>query len=104
MSRRASPLTLFRGLTTMERVDAVLGVVLTVLVVLQVALVPGVEHRFWVGVIYAPLCLGVAFRRHWPVLVGFGTQGLLSLTVDHYQGPFGAITVAWFCALYALAV
>lgn len=88
----------------MKRVDVVLAMVLAVLLGLQVLLLPGLDHRFWIAAIYLPICLGLAFRRDHPVVVGFGTQLLLSLTIAHVQGPAGPVTIAWFCALYALAV
>jgi signal transduction histidine kinase len=104
MTRRTSLVALFREMSRMQRVDAALAVVLTILLELQVVLTPGLRHRLAAGAVYGAICLGVALRRRFPGLVGFGTQAVLSLTVDHLQGPAGPVTIAWFCALYALAV
>src|SRR4051794_29109851 len=104
MSRRASPVSFFRALPKMQRVDALATAILTVLLLVQLAFVPDLEKRLWVALIYVPICVGVGFRRSHPVIVGFGTQGLLSATFELVHGPAGAITIAWFCALYALAV
>src|SRR4029078_13023537 len=104
MSVRASPLALFRALPKMERVDVVLAALLTVMALLQTAFLPGLDHRFWIAVIYTPICVGVAFRRRHPAVVGFGTQALLSATYEHVHAPAGAVTVASFCSLYALAI
>jgi signal transduction histidine kinase len=104
MSPRTTPVALFRAQSTVQRVDIVLAALLTVVLLVQVVLIPGLEHRFWIVVIYAPICVGVAFRRRHPVVVGFGTQLLLSLTFPQVHGPAGPVTIAWFCALYALTV
>jgi signal transduction histidine kinase len=104
MSRSTTPLALLRAMPRMQRVDAVLALALTGLLVLQLVLIPDVEHPWWVAAVYAPICLALAFRRAHPVVVGFGTQALLSLTYPTVHGPAGPVTVAWFCALYALAV
>ena len=104
MPRRTTLLEDLRGLPVMQRVDAGLAVVLTVWVLAQAALLPDVEHRGWCALVYGAICAGVAFRRRNPAVVGFGTQALLSLTFDWLHGPAGPVTVAWFCALYALAV
>lgn len=104
MTRRTTPLALLRAMPSMQRVDVVLATVLTGVLLLQLVLLPGLEQRVWIAVIYVPICLGVAFRRRHPAVVGFGTQGLLSLTFPYVHGPAGPVTVAWFCALYALTV
>jgi signal transduction histidine kinase len=46
----------------------------------------------------------VAFRRRHPAATGIGVQGLLVLEGVYTSLPAGCVTVAWFCALYALAV
>ena len=46
----------------------------------------------------------VAIRRRYPTATGIGVQGLLVLEGLYTRLPAGSVTVAWFCALYALAV
>jgi signal transduction histidine kinase len=46
----------------------------------------------------------VAIRRRYPAAAGIGVQGLLALEGLYTPLPAGCVTVAWFCALYALAV
>jgi signal transduction histidine kinase len=46
----------------------------------------------------------VAVRRRFPVAVGLGVQAALVLTGVFVALPVGPVTIAWFCALYALAV
>ena len=104
MSRSTTPLAVLRAMPRMQRVDTVLALVLTGALVLQLVLLPDVEHPWLIAATYVPICMGLAFRRSHPAVVGFGTQGLLSLVYPFAHGPAGPVTVAWFCALYALAV
>jgi signal transduction histidine kinase len=46
----------------------------------------------------------VAIRRRYPAAVGIGVQTLMVAEGQIARLPAGAVTVAWFCALYALAV
>jgi signal transduction histidine kinase len=100
----SSLLVRFRSMPAAQQLDVVVAPLLAVLLCLQVLLLTGLESRALVAVIDVPICLGVAFRRRFPAVVGFGTQALLTLTIAHVRGPAGPVTVAWFCALYALAV
>jgi signal transduction histidine kinase len=104
MSRSTTARAVFRAMPPMQRVDTVLALVLTGLLLLQLLLLPHVERPWLIAATYTPICLGLAFRRTHPAVVGFGTQGLLSLVYPFAHGPAGPVTVAWFCALYALAV
>jgi signal transduction histidine kinase len=104
MSRRRTPLALFRAQSTVQRVDIVLATLLTALLLVQLVLLTGFEHRVWIALTCVPICVGVAIRRRHPAVVGFGTQLLLSATFPFLHGPAGPVTIAWFCALYALAV
>jgi signal transduction histidine kinase len=104
MSRRRTPLDLFRAQPPVQRVDVVLAALLTALLLVQLVLLPGFQHRVLIAAFYVPICLGVAFRRRHPAVVGFGTQLLLSMSYPIAHGPAGPVTIAWFCALYALAV
>jgi signal transduction histidine kinase len=88
-----------------ERLDVVLAVALFVVAELQIALDdvsgwPAVSEFVVAGIVTA----SVAVRRRWPAAVGFVVQGLLVLEGQVATLPAGAVTVAWFCALYALAV
>lgn len=88
----------------MEWVDLALTPVLLVWYALEVSLVPGLAHRPAAYVVGSVVVLGLAFRRSSPLVVGWGTQLLLSLTEPHLSLPAGPVTIAWFCALYTLAV
>jgi signal transduction histidine kinase len=86
-------------------VDRVLAVVLFVLYELQVLLSPTVEpNRPVAAVVGGLVTAGLAFRRSYPAVVGVGTQALLAVTINFGNIPAGPVTVAWFCALYAMAV
>ena len=89
---------------TAEWVDLVLAPLLVVWVELEVLLVGGVSPRPWAALVGGLLCAGLAFRRRHPAIVGFGTQLTLTAVEPVVHLPAGAVTVAWFCALYALAV
>lgn len=50
-------------------------------------------------------CVTVAFRRQYPATAGIVAQGLMVVEYNVWHGlSAGAWTVAWFCALYGLAV
>src|SRR5205814_1208209 len=80
------------------------------------ALVVGVELQVWLGggsilhrmlaaLVGATVTGSVAVRRRFPTAVGFGVQGILALdSVLSGKLPVGFVTIAWFCALYALVV
>jgi signal transduction histidine kinase len=90
---------------TAQRVDLLLAPVLVALYEAQVVLGPDVSpSRLVAGLVGAPICAGIAFRRRWPVVVGVLTQLTLSFCVGRIELGFGPITVAWFSALYALTV
>jgi signal transduction histidine kinase len=65
-------------------------------------------HRGWPAVSEAVVAglvtASVAVRRRWPAAVGIGVQALLVAEQHLGHLPAGAVTVGWFCALYALAV
>jgi signal transduction histidine kinase len=88
-----------------ERLDVVLAVALFVVAELQVAFD---DVSGWTAVSEAAVAgmvtASVAVRRRWPAAVGFVVQGLLVLEGRFATLPAGAVTAAWFCALYALAV
>jgi signal transduction histidine kinase len=87
------------------RLDVFLAAALLVCAELQILLG---GHRGWPAVsevvVAALVTASVAVRRRWPAAVGLGVQALL--VGEGYLGhlPAGAVTVGWFCALYALAV
>jgi signal transduction histidine kinase len=94
-----------------ERLDAVLAVALVLVAEVQTAFGPA---RGWIlvaeAIVAGLVTASVAIRRRWPAAVGFGVQALLvtqEILVNRdliAPPPAGAVTVAWFCALYALAV
>ena len=90
------------------RVDQLLAAVLFVAAELQCLLAADALSRGWSGALMmvasAAVTLGVGVRRRWPGAVGIGTQALLVTTGWFVSLPVGAVAVAWFCALYALAV
>jgi signal transduction histidine kinase len=87
-------------------VDRLLAAVFLVGVELQVWLGGGGDRqRTIAAVVGAVVTASVAIRRRFPAAVGLGVQGLLVLDVSVWGHlPAGPVTVAWFCALYALAV
>ncbi|MDQ6851605.1 MAG: sensor histidine kinase [Actinomycetota bacterium] len=81
-------------------------------------LLTGAELQVWLGgpadaaraaqaAVTAVIAGPVAVRRRYPTLVGFGVQGLMAAQSAFVQaisaGP-PVIGIAWFCALYALAI
>lgn len=90
---------------TPERLDAIVAVVLFVLAELQVWLgAQPLSDKTSEAVVAGLVTASVALRRRWPALVGIGVQALMVIEGQVAQLPAGAVTVAWFCALYALAV
>jgi signal transduction histidine kinase len=87
------------------RLDAALAAVLVVVAELQVALD---DSRGWLllseVVVAALVTASVAVRRRYPAAVGIGVQALLVAEGPLTNLPAGAVSAAWFCALYALAV
>lgn len=88
------------------RLDQLVAAALLVGLELQVWLGDGsILHRLTPALLGAVVTGSVALRRRLPRTVGFGVQGLLALDAS-LSGtlPAGPLTVAWFCALYALTV
>jgi signal transduction histidine kinase len=87
------------------RLDVVLAGVLVVVGEIQVLF--GGAHG-WALVsemaVTAAVTGSVAIRRRYPAAVGIGVQALLVTEGRIAQLPAGAVSVGWFCALYALAV
>jgi signal transduction histidine kinase len=73
---------------------------------LQIWLVGGTGQHAWRGALFATaISAAVAFRRQYPATVGIAGQGLMWLNFSLWHDlTAGAWTVAWFCALYGLAV
>lgn len=73
---------------------------------LQISLVTGAgRHPLVPALFAAAVCLTVAFRRPYPGTAGITGQGLMVAQFNYWHGlTAGAWTVAWFCALYGLAV
>jgi signal transduction histidine kinase len=93
-----------------QRVDIGVAALLTVTAQIQLAvLAPSAGQWLANGVLWALVTALPAVRRHYPALVGIGvqaaqvTQHSLSLDAGTASGP-PALAVAWFMALYALAV
>jgi signal transduction histidine kinase len=88
-----------------ERLDLVLAAVLFAGAQLQVAFSPA---RGWALVLQIAVAglvtASVAVRRRYAAAVGIVVQGLLVAAGLVTDLPAGCVTVAWFCALYALAV
>jgi signal transduction histidine kinase len=87
------------------RLDAVLAGVLLVIGEAQVAF-NGAHGRVLLSELATvALATGaVAIRRRYPGAVGIAVQALMVAEGQLGRLPAGAVTVAWFCALYALAV
>jgi signal transduction histidine kinase len=87
------------------RLDVVLAGLLLVIGEVQVAF--NGAHG-WVLVsevaVAAAVTGSVAVRRRFPAAIGIGVQALMVTEGQIARLPAGAGTVAWFCALYALAV
>ena len=94
-----------RSRMTAQRLDQALAVVLFVTAELQVWLTAQpLSHQLSEAVVAGLVTASVAVRRRWPASTGIGVQALLVLELPFARLPAGAVTVAWFCALYALAV
>jgi signal transduction histidine kinase len=88
-----------------ERLDLVLAAVLFVGAQLQIAFAPARGWDRVSAVVVAGLVTAsIAVRRRYPAAVGIVVQGLLVAEGLVTRLPAGCVTVAWFCALYALAV
>ena len=87
------------------RLDVVLAGVLLVIGEVQVAFNGAHGWLLLSEVVTAGAVTGsVAIRRRHPAAVGIGVQALMVAEGQLARLPAGAVTVAWFCALYALAV
>jgi len=86
--------------------DWLLAGLLAVLSNLQIWLAGGAGHHPWRGALFATaVSASVAFRRQYPAAVGILAQVLVWLDFTLWHDlTVGAWTVAWFCALYGLAV
>jgi signal transduction histidine kinase len=88
-----------------ERLDLVLTAVLFAGAELQVVLGSATGWALVSQLVAAGLVTAsVAVRRRYPAAVGIGVQALLVVEGTVSDLPAGCVTVAWFCALYALAV
>ena len=88
-----------------ERLDLVLAAALFVGAQLQVAFSPARGWALVSAIVVAGVVTAsVAVRRRYPAAVGIVVQALLVAESLVTQLPAGCVTVAWFCALYALAV
>jgi signal transduction histidine kinase len=85
--------------------DLLLAVALLVGLALQAVLIPMSSSDRLVTVLAGgAVCASVAVRRRFPLVVGLGVQTTLVVTGIFVSLPVGPVTIAWFCALYALAV
>jgi signal transduction histidine kinase len=86
--------------------DWLLAGLLTAASLLQIFLAGGAGHHPWRGALFATaVSAAVAVRRQYPTTVGVGAQGLMWLDFNLWHDlTAGAWTIAWFCALYGLAV
>jgi signal transduction histidine kinase len=86
--------------------DWLLAGLLVVLSDLQIWLAGGAGHHAWRGALFATaVSAAVGCRRQYPATVGIGAQALMWLDFNFWHDlTAGAWTVAWFCALYGLAV
>jgi len=85
--------------------DLLLAVALLLGLALQAAFLPmSTTERLVTLVVGGPVCASVAVRRRFPLAVGLGVQTTLVVTGVISSLPAGPVTIAWFCALYALAV
>ena len=88
-----------------RRADAALAAALFVGAELQVAFSGARGWALVSEVVVAGLVTAaVAVRRRFPATVGVGVQALLAAEGLVANLPAGCVTVAWFCALYGLAV
>ena len=88
-----------------DRVDVLLAAALLLGLALQAALLPMPTVDRLVTLLSGGLVTAsVALRRRFPAAVGLGVQAVLVLTGPFVSLPVGPVAIAWFCALYALAV
>jgi signal transduction histidine kinase len=88
-----------------ERVDVLLAAVLLVVLVVQAAFLAMATGDRLVTLLAGGLVTGsLAVRRRFPAAVGLGVQAVLVVTGPFVSLPVGPVAIAWFCALYALAV
>jgi signal transduction histidine kinase len=94
-----------RGRLDPDRVDRLLAAALFLVLVLQAAFatMPTVD-RLVTLVSGGLVTASVAVRRRFPAAVGLGVQTVLVLTGPFVSLPAGPVSIAWFCALYALTV
>jgi signal transduction histidine kinase len=94
-----------RGRLAPDRVDLLLAAALLLGVALQAAFLSmPAGDRLATLVVGGLVASSMAVRRRFPVAVGFGVQAALVLTGLFVALPVGPVTIAWFCALYALVV
>jgi signal transduction histidine kinase len=93
-----------RARSRAEAVDWVLAVVSVPCLLVQVLVLDFGSPTAGAAIAGSVVCAGLAFRRRFPALVGIGTQAVLSGVRPWVLLPAGPVTVAWFCALYALTV
>jgi signal transduction histidine kinase len=92
-----------------QRVDGVVAALLVVAAEIQLPLSdPSASRWLGEGLIFGVIDAAIAVRRRYPAVVGIGVQALQVLQSqvwpgDHLVGP-PPTGVAWFMALYALAV
>jgi signal transduction histidine kinase len=104
-SRRQSYRSAMRWRLDPARLDVLLAGVLLVAGEVQVAFNRAHGWVLLSEVVTAAVASGsVAIRRRYPAAVGIGVQALMVAEGQLAHLPAGAVTVAWFCALYALAV
>jgi signal transduction histidine kinase len=85
--------------------DLLLAVALLLGMALQAVLLPmSTSERLVTLVVGGAVCGSVAVRRRFPLAVGVGVQTTMVVTGIFVSLPVGPVTIAWFCALYALAV
>jgi signal transduction histidine kinase len=85
--------------------DLLVAGALVVGVALQAGFLPmSASERLVTVIAGGAVCASVAVRRRLPVVVGLGVQTTLVVTGIFSSLPAGPVTIAWFCALYALTV
>jgi len=85
--------------------DLLLAGALLLCLALQVVLLPmSTSERLVSLAVGGAVSASVAIRRRFPLAVGLGVQTTLVVTGIFVSLPVGPVTIAWFCALYALAV
>jgi signal transduction histidine kinase len=91
-----------------QAVDCLVAAVLTVTAQLEVWLGNGnhADHNQWVAAAVSLFAtLSIAVRRRWPLQVGVAVGWAFALQLGFWGDPqILSASVAWFCALYALAV